>query len=105
MPILLSPDVDIIFTDLRNYSCTPHVAYFVFQADNRKFEMNIEQKKFGISTYTIVMDNGNKFSCNARPHAVFFQRPVAADILEIYRTIKLRHLIQQFNTNNNKKRG
>lgn len=45
MPILLSPDVNITFTDLRNYSCAPHVAYFVFQADNRKFEMNIEQKK------------------------------------------------------------
>lgn len=99
MPILLSPDVNITFTDLSNYSGKTTVAYFVFQAANRKFEMNIEQKKFGISTYTIVMDNGDKFSCKARPDAVFFQRPVAIDILEIYRAIKLRHLMQQFNHN------
>lgn len=35
---------------------------------------------------------------------MFFLRPVAIDILEIYRTIKLRHLMQQFNRNSKTRR-
>lgn len=99
MQILMSSDVQIIFTNLSEYATKPSMSYFVFQGTDRKFEMNIEPKRFGISNYTIIKDNGDKFSCRARPNAVFLRRPVADDILEIYRTIKLRHLIQQVNTN------
>lgn len=98
MQILMSSDVQIIFTNLSEYATRPNMSYFVFQGTDRKFEMNIEPKRFGISNYTIIKDNRDKFSCRARPNAVFLRRPVADDILEIYRTIKLRHLIQQVNT-------
>ena len=99
MQILLSSHVEITFTDFSKYARHPSFAYFVYQNNRRKFEMDIEPKKFGIVNYTIIMDNGDKISCYARPNAVFFHRPGADDILEIYRTIKLRHLIQNFNKN------
>lgn len=97
MQVLQSPDIYISFSDLSKYATKPEGSYFVYQGTTRKCEMNIEPKRFGISAYTIIMENGDKFSCHARPNAVFLHRPVADDILEIYRTIKLRHLIQQSN--------
>lgn len=98
MKTLLAPDIEITFSNLSEYATKPSVSYFVFQGIDCKFEMNIEPKRFGIANYTIIRDNGDKFSCRARANAVFLRRPVADDILEIYRTIKLRHLIQQFKT-------
>lgn len=92
--ILQSPDIHIRYTDLSQYATKPDACYFVDHGITCKFEMNIEPKRFGISAYTIIMENGDKFSCLARPNAVFFHRPVADDILEVYRTLKLRYLIQ-----------
>lgn len=97
--ILHSANVHISKTDLSTYSTRPNVTYIVSQNNVRKFDMSIEPKKFGISHYAVTTENGDKFSCYARPNAVFFHRSVANSMLEIYRTLKLRHLIQKTQTN------
>ena len=97
MDILQSANVTITKSQDTEYYFVLRTVYNVSQDNIHKFEMNIVPGKFGISRYTIIKANGEKFSCHARPDAVFFQRPVADDILEVYRAIKLRHLIQQSN--------
>lgn len=94
--ILHSPDVYITKQNFEQYSQgSPFVSYFVYQQGiNRKFEINIEPKKFGISYYSVVTDNGDKLSCYARPHAIL-HRPVVNDVLEMYNKLNLHYLIQQ----------
>ena len=97
LDILQSANVTITKSQDTEYYFVLRTVYNVSQDNIHKFEMNIVPGKFGISRYTITKANGEKFSCHARPDAVFFHRPVADDILEVYQAIKLRHLIQQSN--------
>ena len=97
MDILQSANITITESQNTEYYFVLRTVYNISQNNIHKFEMNIEPGHMWMFRYTIIKDNGDKFSCHARPNAVFFHRPVADDILEIYRTIKLRHLIQQSN--------
>lgn len=74
---------------------TLYVVSVAHEKDSFKFDMNIKTKNFGMARYTVTKSNGDKLSCCARTNAVFFQRPVARDMLEIYRALRLRHLIQK----------
>lgn len=96
MDILQSANITIKKSQNTEYYFVLRTVYNISQnnINIHKFEMNIEPGHMGMFRYTIIKDNGGKFSCLARPNAVFFHRPVADDILEVYRTLKLRHLIQ-----------
>lgn len=102
--ILQSPDVYITKQNFEQYNQgSPFISYFVYQRGiTRKFELNIEPKKFGISYYTVVKDTGDKLSCYARPHTAL-HRPIAKDVLEIYNKLNLRYLIQQSKQTRNTK--
>ncbi len=96
--ILQSADVTITQSQETEYYFVLRTVYNVSQDNMHKFEMNIVPGRFGISHYTITKPNGQKFSCRARPDAILFHRPRADDMLEIFRALCLRHLIQENNT-------
>ena len=93
--ILQDAHTSITTNDFSEYAQnTNTTSYFVYQDTVRVFEMNIEPARFGMCAYTIIMNNGEKLSCKARPNAIFLRRPIADDMLDVYNEIKLRLLIQ-----------
>lgn len=94
MKVLQSANVVITCSRDTEYYFVLRMVYYVSQDNVHKFEMDIEPRNFGMSRYTITMADGQKFSCLARPDAVFFHRPVADNALEVFREVRLRYLIQ-----------
>lgn len=93
--ILQSADANIVHSEYTEYYFVLRTIYDVSQGSVHKFTMTIEPARFGMSRYTITKANNEQFSCYARPDAIFFHRPVADDVLEIFRALKLRYLIQK----------
>ena len=103
--VLHSANVLITPSQETEYYFVLRTVYSVSQDNMHKFTMDIKHGRMGTCLYTITMDNGEKFSCRARPDAVFFHRPVADDVLEVERAIKLRHLIQKTSPNLKRQKG
>lgn len=97
LDLLTKPDLTVEKLDYSEYCNRPTLYYKVSDATSEQLACSVSKISpymKNIARCEIILPNNKKFSRLIRMNAIF-RRPMAADIMDVYNWIKLRHLLQE----------
>lgn len=98
LDILVKPDIQIERCNFDEYLNASVKYYKVLnQHSVPLMELSVTPARFGMERYEIISSLNKRYSHLVRKNAIF-HTPMAADIMDIYNWLKLRHLMQQTKT-------